>query len=329
MAHELRELDGMIYNVQNGLPWHKLGTPLNGLATINEVLEACPPLAREVVLEKVYTGEGLEVYGKYAPCLLMDDGKRIPFENAIVGSQYRVLQNRQAFEFFDAFCADPNGPKYETAGTLYNGRKVWILAKLPDVLEVVPGDIVEPYILLSNSHDGTSAVTIQETPIRVVCNNTLNMALNMSVNRKHKIRHSGDIFTKVSRVQDALGIVREQFAETANLYKQLAQVEPTHEQIEQVLTVLFPPTASARAENQKERVRILVDRGTGTEIDGVRGTGWGLYNAVTELVDHTANLGSKRPNADDMRLNALWFGNGAKVKETALEAICQVMEVGV
>lgn len=315
MAHGITNTDNMIFNTQNGLPWHRLGIGLPGLSTMESVLEAVPSLAASVRKEQIYhprTGE--EVEGKFFT--VREDIDEIL---GVVGSKYRVLQNADAFKFFDAFTADPHGPKYETAGTLWGGRKVFILAKLPDFIEVLPGDIVNPYILLSNSHDGSSAVVIKETPIRVVCQNTLSMAMN-SEGRRKNIRHSGDIFKKVEDVQEALGIVRENFLATAEVYKHLTQVTPTDAQVEAVLSQLFDPKdgeETGRSKKQKERVMMLYSDGLGSNIKGVKNTAWGFYNAVTELVDHHNNAGAKGEDVDSMRTENIWFGGGAKTKEEA------------
>lgn len=316
MAAGITNTDGMTYNAQNGVPWHGLGVALDGLATMEEVLNAVPSLAANITKEQIYhprTGE--EVEGKFFT--VRDDTDEIL---GVVGSKYKVLQNANAFEFFDKFTADPHGPKYETAGTLWGGRKVFILAKLPDFIEVVPGDKVYPYILLSNSHDGSTAVVIKETPIRVVCQNTLSMALNGD-GRKKSLRHTGDIMAKVEDVREALGLIREQFDVTFAKYKDLAAYKPTDAEVATVLETLIPGTESKRAELQRERIMTLWDSGIGANIPGVSGTAWGLYNAFTELEDHHANVGSKREDANDMRTNNIWFGAGADRKQEALNAM--------
>jgi phage/plasmid-like protein (TIGR03299 family) len=306
MAHEIHENDHLFFVGKT--PWHGLGTELPSLATAQEAIEAAR-LNWTVTIEP-QVRKGIEIPGKN--WTVRDDTDTVL---GVVGDQYRVLQNEDAFRFFDAVTQDPHGPKYEVAGSLWNGRKVWLLAKLPDVLEVVPGDIVEPYILLSNSHDGSSAIRIMETPIRVVCQNTLNMA-HSGQGRSIKVRHSGDIMLKVNRVQDALGIIRQTFAETLEVFQALAKVEPTAAQVERVLTTLFPDTKTDRAKLQRERVMSLADHGKGNE--RVAGSAWGLYNGITELVDHVNNAAMKDL---DSRLNILGMGSGLDAKADALQTI--------
>lgn len=318
MAHEIHATDQMFYNGQNGKPWHKLGIELPQLATAQEAIQAAN-LGWSVNKEP-QVRKGVEVTGRFWN--VRSDTDSVVGD---VGSQYTVLQNVQAFSFFDKFTQDPTGPKYETAGSLFGGKRIWMLAKMPGILEVTPGDTVDPYILLSNSHDGTSAVRVQLTPIRVVCNNTLTMALWDSKQKGIKIRHSGDIMLKAKSVQDALGIIRHSFEDTLGLYQELAKVEPTQAQIETVLTTLFPDTATERAKLQRGRVLELAEAGIGNDRTGVRGTAWALYNGITELYDHHNNMGSKRSDAVDMRVNSNWFGSGAASKAEALELIAKTV----
>lgn len=315
MAHGLEKSDDMAFF--GDLPWHRLGVSLPRLATAADMLTAVPALRAEVNKEQVIR-KGLPVPGKFYT--VRQDTDEVL---GIVGQDYKVLQNSAAFEMLDAITMDKNGPKYETAGVLWGGRRVWALARVPEYLEVVPGDTLAQYLLITNSHDGSSAVRIMETPVRVVCANTLSMATRGN-GKSTKLRHSGNLLTKVSDVQDALKIVRTDFLETLEQYRALAADRPDAEEVECVLRTLFPDTKSDRATLQRSRVRNLWDEGIGNSLPDLAGTAWALYNGVTELVDHHANEGSKRADADDMRLNSIWFGSGATFKQTALDTISDV-----
>lgn len=315
MAHGLAQSNDMAFVGE--LPWHKLGVKLDKLATAAEMIAAVPALAATVSKEQIRRN-GIDVDGKYFT--VRSDTDTVL---GIVGQDYKVLQNSDAFRMLDAITMDANGPKYETAGALWGGRKVWALARVPEFLEVVPGDTLAQYLLISNSHDGSSAVRIQETPVRVVCQNTLNMAI-AGKGKKAFMRHSGDLLVKANEVQDALRIVRNDFLETLDLYKALANDTPSRDEVDDVLSKLFPETKSDRANLQRSRVRALWNDGIGSHIRAVEGTAWALYNATTELVDHHANESSKRSDADDMRLNSIWFGSGASFKQTALDTIADV-----
>ena len=312
MAHGIQNDDSLFF--VGATPWHGMGVELPQLATAQEAIQAAN-LGWQVDKQPVITAQGKTLADKF---ITVRSDTLEPL--GVVGSQYTVLQNEHAFDFFDAVTQDPHGPKYETAGSLWNGRKVWMLAKMPEMMEVVPGDDVAPYILLSNSHDGSSAIRIQFTPIRVVCQNTLNMAHGGN-GKTFKVRHSGDVLLKVSQAQDALGIIRHTVAETLDLYRALVAKVPTKEQVETVLTALFPDTKTDRAKLQRERVLSLAESGIGNGNSKVRGTAWALYNGVTELVDHHNNAGSRRGDAKDMRLNSIGLGSGFDFKADALQTI--------
>lgn len=310
MAHQITKSDSLMF--VGSTPWHGMGTELPSLATAAEAILAAN-LGWQVIQEPVITAAGKQMDGKF---INVRDDNGDPL--GVVGDQYRILQNSEAFDFFDRVTQDPHGPKYETAGSLWGGRKVWMLAKMPGLLEVVPGDTVEPYILLSNSHDGSSAIRVQLTPIRVVCANTLNAAHSGS-GKCIKVRHSGDIGLKVDKVQDALGIIRHSFEETLQTYQLLADTRVTDDQVTEVLVKLFPETKSDRANLQRDRVRELAVAGMGNA--QVAGTAWGLYNGFTELVDHRNNRDSTRVDARDMRLNSIAMGSGFDAKADALQTI--------
>lgn len=315
MAHHIESNDHLFYT--GTTPWHGMGTKLPSLATAQEAIEAAR-LDWTVKKEPVVTEAGKVLAGSF---ITVREDTQDPL--GVVGSQYQVLQNEQAFNFFDAITQDPHGPKYEVAGSLWNGRKTWMLARMPELLQVVPGDDLGQFILLSNTHDGSSSVRVMMTSVRVVCQNTLTLAHSGS-GRGTRIRHSGDILTKVKSVQDALGIIRHSFSETLEVYQALAKKEPTKEEVETVLTALFPDTKSDRAKLQRERVLSLAEAGMGNANAKVRGTAWALYNGVTELVDHVNNEGSKREDKADMRLNSIWLGSGMDLKEKALSTIREV-----
>jgi phage/plasmid-like protein (TIGR03299 family) len=322
MAHGLEQSNDMAYNAQNGTPWHGLGIALPGLMTAAEVALAVPRFV-DPVLKVPAQLDGNDVPGHYFT-IRSDDRSVLGH----VGEEYQVAQNTELLTVAESYCMDPNGPRFETAGILWNGRKSWILARFPEDM-VLKGrnrseDTVAQYLLISNSHDGSQRLRVQATPIRVVCQNTLNMAHHgKNRNTSAYIHHSGDIRAKLDNVKDVLGIAAKEFAETKELYNALLNVEPTKDQIDQVLKTLIPDTKSNRAELQRSRVLELAETGRGNA--PYAGTAWALYNGFTELVDHYNNQGSKRPDAQDMRVNSNWFGSGATSKGNALQTIAELV----
>ena len=160
--------------------WHGLGARLSQVATAQEAIEAAN-MGWEVGMREVFiqtpSGQFMEVTDKKAVTRL-DNGKVF----GIFSNQYTPLQNRDAFTFFDSVVGAGEAI-YHTAGTLAGGSRIWILAKLPGDLKLSDTDVLERYILLANSHDGSLAVTMKPTTVRVVCNNTLSVALGGETNK--------------------------------------------------------------------------------------------------------------------------------------------------
>lgn len=322
MAHGLEQNNDMAYNAQNGTPWHGLGVALPGLMTAAEVAQAVPRFI-DPVLKVPAELDGNPVPGHYFT--IRNDDRTVLGH---VGEEYKVAQNAELLSVAEAYCMDPNGPRFETVGILWGGRKSWVLARFPEdmVLKGRNGseDSVAQYLLISNAHDGSQRLRVQATPIRVVCQNTLNMAhAGKQRNTSAYVHHSGDIRAKLENVKDVLGIAAKEFAETKELYSALIATEPTKEQVDDVLRRLIPDTSSKRAELQRSRVLELAEAGRGNA--PYAGTAWALYNGFTELVDHYNNQGSKREDAQDMRVNSNWFGSGATAKGNALQTIAEVV----
>lgn len=272
----------------------------------------------DVVTEDVLTAAGAKLKDRLLT-VRSDTGEPL----GVVSNRYCVLQNNEAFKFMDNLMADKEGPKYVASGCLYGGRKVCLVADM-GAMEVVAGDEIRKQIILAHAHDGSMSVTTMLTPRRIYCDNQLN-----SISRQasedgalYKIRHTGDVTLKLDDVKEALGLLNKKFDETLDVYKSLARVRPTTQQIDEVLKALIPDTKrEGRAVMQRERILELADVGMGNNIKGVHGTAWALYNGITELVDHYNGITSKREDKDSYRYDSATFGLGAKFKRTALETI--------
>lgn len=318
MASGIVRTDDMAYVGET--PWHGLGIKVAGLMTAQDVAEACPRFVAPV-LKLPAEFDGKPVPGHYFT--VRSDDRTVLGH---VGAEYSVAQNRELLDLTERLCMDPNGPRFETVGLLWEGRRSWILARFPEdmVLRGKNGteDIIGQYLLVSNSHDGSQSLRIQATPIRVVCQNTLNMAYRgKDANSSAFITHSGDIHAKFANVGELLGIAMREFHATAELYQALIDVKPTKAQVDNVMEKLFPETKSNRSELQRDRVLQLAESGIGNA--PFRGTAWALYQGYTELQDHIEGAGSRRPDADSMRLNRAWFGTGAEAKSRALATIAR------
>ena len=332
MAHNLNIRNGqasmMFYGEE---PWHGLGTKLERPATAAEAIEAARLdwTVSKVPLEARVQGRHLPVPRKYAIIrddLTFDDLPLFRDEDSedqspvlgIVGEQYTPLQNVDAFTFFDPIVGE-KAAIYHTAGVIGNGERIWILAKLPDDIRVAGDDITEKYLLLSNSHDGNSAVNVKLTPIRVVCQNTLSQALRQGPSIS--IIHTPSLPARLQQANQLLGIVRIHYVKLEEAYQKMAARSVSAAELKTYLREVFPEPKEPENERGKQRAadfRAQAERlfaeGTGNSVPGVNGTLWAAYNGVVEFVDYGLPGGGRGG-----RLNSIWFGEGHYIKARAYD----------
>ena len=206
----------------------------------------------------------------------------------VVSDQYKIVQNVDAFAFTDALIGGDVPVRYDTAGSLRGGRKIWLLAKLPDT-EIV-GDKTEPYLCFSNTHDGSGAIRVCMTPVRVVCNNTLNIALN-GAKRSWSVRHTGDIQAKLHEARMCLDMANKYMDRLGEYADQMANKSVTDEQIAKILDEMFPVSeeSSDREKKNAEKARTeYMICYFAPDIAKFRGTAWGALNAMSDMVGHNA-----------------------------------------
>lgn len=297
-------------------PWHGLGTKLNEAATSADAIKAAG-LDWDVVKSEALYRVGSDYRrapGQYV-VTRKDNGDAL----GVVGDVYTPLQNRDAFKFFGAVVGE-KAAMYHTAGALGLGERVWILAKLPGYIRVVGDDVTEKFLLLTNAHDGSGSVKVLFTPIRVVCQNTLNIALRTN-GPVSKIRHSAAMGGKIMNVRDELGIISAKFSLFEEAAQKLATVQVTQEAFKSYIAragLVPEKSESTRAENIMLEVSALFEgRQKGGRWPGVKGTAWGAFNAVSEYVDfHRATRGGGM-SGDMSRATSLLFGSGASIKQKA------------
>lgn len=272
-------------------PWHKLGAVLDQPpATVAEAIEASG-LGWSVAKEPIAVHRGgtppdltrsEEIPGYYATVRL-DTAEVL----GIVGERYRIVQNHEAFAFVDQLLG--SSIHFETAGSLHGGKRVWVLATLPDHVEV-GGDAVRPYVLLMNSHDGSTAVIAATTPVRVVCQNTLNWGL-LDAHQKFSIRHTEAVTQRVHEARRVLDLSINYYKQFKSCGDQLASERCSERQLRSVLDKLYPngtedsmSTRTRRSREQtKDRITDLFMRG---ETQGnAPGTKWAAVNAIVEYSD--------------------------------------------
>ncbi len=319
MAHELEIRNGEASMFYVGAPpWHKLGTPLSKPATAADAIRLAK-LDWTVHKVPLYANDGkvkqllAKTYGVVRSDMW---GKQDCPVLGIVGEAYTPLQNAEAFSFFDPIVGK-NAAIYHTAGVLGGGERIWILAKLPTDIVVKGDDVAEKYLLLANSHDGQSSVQVKFTPIRVVCQNTLTMAL--SEGRTIRVAHTKDMADRLERARHMLGIIERRYEGIGATFQQMCKVQVDRERLSGYLTTVFPdPTdqddeaALRRVQHNRLLAEYFFDQGKGNNVVGVRGTLWAAYNGVTELVDHRQTKQSA-----DRRLDSVWFGDGYSTKARA------------
>lgn len=279
--HNLEERNGRVsYVGVRNPPWHGLGKTVDAL-TLDEAFEEgglnfnvskCPALMQDPV-----TGEYLTVPDQFVT--YRTDG--IPAQPlGVVGSKYQVVQNREGLAFLASLIGADH--KAETAGVLGKGERVFISVRM-DPYDVLPGDTVESFALFSTSHDGSCGVTCAVTPIRVVCQNTLTMAIK-GATRKRNIRHTASATDRIKEVAASLKLVEDHATAMKNLAAYLTKTKVNDETFAK-LTFLLWEGESTRAENLRSEVTRLW-QGAGIQIQ--RGTAWGALNAVTEYLSHKA-----------------------------------------
>lgn len=316
----------MSHNVENMMfvgatPWHGLGVSVDKAPTAEEAIKLAG-LDWQVLEKQIsYYHEGLGT---------SDNFRRIQSHKAlirssdfkilgVVGENYKPLQNDKAFSFFDPFI-ESGLASFETAGSLRGGKTVWILAKLNKApIEIGRGDEVNKYLMISNGHDGTMAVRVGFTPIRVVCNNTLSMSHSNEKSKLIRITHSRNVNQRVEQVRDIVNAMDAKFEATAEQYQALAKSEVSLTDLEKYVDLIFvnkSADAQRREYSRKkhmENIKRLFETGRGQDLKGARGTYWGLYNAVTE------HLTWENGRNNDNRLSSLWFGGNKNLNQKAFD----------
>ncbi len=317
MAHNLNETNGKTSMMYVGeVPWHKLGMRLENPATATEAIQAAGLDFRVVKKNLRTTTPDLSVVGHYAT--VRTDNLQVL---GVVGSRYEPIQNRDAFTTFDALVGEGEAI-YHTAGVLGKGERIWILAKLPDYIRVNGNDLVEKFLLLTNSHDGSGPVRVKLTPIRVVCENTLTVALD-GREQEVRIRHTAQAESRLKQAHEILGLTNQLYVELDQIFNGMSKKPITPIMLTDYLKKVFPDPPnqeqSTRITILKDKVVELTENGIGAEM--AKGTLWGAYNAVTELVDHF-----RRTTADDMAgLKSMWFGSGERLKKKAFEVAVGIL----
>lgn len=332
MSHEV---ETMAYT--NEVPWHGLGVKVDGNKSPKEMLKAAG-LDWKVERRPIYHGttkktkpdEGMTVYDEINGfAALVRDKDNAVFD--IVGSQYKPVQNEQAFEFFNEFIKAGKA-KMETAGSLRGGRYVWGLANLNASFKLRGDDVVKGYLLCCCPHEQGKSMIFKFTPVRVVCNNTLTLSLREAssktaqgkqLNEYRRTHRSEFDDLAIEMAKDQLGIARDQLGEFEKNARKLQSIKMTTEKTLRILLPVFSAGSDIKkvlADFDKEaspKVKILMDvlsHAPGAQPDNA----WGVLNAATYYADHIASRSA------DKRLANAWLGKTASQKEAVLDALLKL-----
>lgn len=281
MAHEVESL---MYtsNDKNGrfVPWHGLGTPVQESPTSADALKIAG-LDWKVEAKPIYTNDGIKIPGYVANTRDSDNSVL-----GVVTEKYKIVQNEDAFAFTDSLIG--GDVRYETAGSLRNGKSTFLLAKLPD--KKILDDDFGQYLCFTNTHDGSGAVKVMMTPVRVVCNNTLNLALN-TTKRMWTCKHMGSMKDKLHEAEETLGFANKYMDNLAVVAERLANVSLRDEEIQAIVAELFPMDENTsdrtKANMQKAKQEFMVAYYM-PDIAKFRNTAWGLLNATSDWMSHTS-----------------------------------------
>ena len=321
MAHQLEQIAYV-----GTTPWHNLGN----------ALPAKQPLdvwARQAGMDWTIQETPVRFLTEQAGALgsiQSFDAQKVLYRSdttaplSVVSQRYQVVQPREVLEFYRDL-TDISGYELETAGVLKAGRKFWALARTGKSCSLKGNDTVNSYLLLATSCDGTLATTATPTTIRVVCHNTLSIALQGATSAI-RVPHSTSFDAQV--VKQQLGVAVGQWDSFMYRMKTLAERKiKTHEAMNYFLKVICNTdqhsdlSVGLTNERALKKVQMLYEgHGRGAEMQAAKDTAWGLLCAVTEFVDH-----EKQARSQDNRLDSAWFGQGAALKQRALEHALQLV----
>ncbi|MCM1251683.1 MAG: DUF932 domain-containing protein [Clostridium sp.] len=273
-------------------PWHGLGTKVEEALSSAEALQTAG-LDWQVVQEPIYTDDGSMIPG-YKANIRDSDRKAL----GVVSERYKIIQNREAFAFTDALLG--SGVRYETAGSLQEGRRVWLLARLPREY-IISGERISPYLVFSNTHDGSGAVKAALTPVRVVCNNTLNLALH-TAKRSWSMIHTGNIMDKIQEAEETLFMAEEYMDSLGKEIERLSGQKISDGQIKEYIEQLLPVEKDATAIQEKNILKLREDMKRryydAPDLQEVGNNAYRLINAVSDFATHARPL-RRTPNYNE------------------------------
>lgn len=326
-------------------PWHQLGQNVaeEDAKNIPTLIEKSG-LGWKVEQKDMFSHDGRNLGDWQKEVRRLDTNETI----GTVGPNTEILQNHEAFEWFQP-TVDSGEVRLETAGSLQGGAKVWVMGRLNSVTEIVKGDEILHYVLLSNSHDGTQSVRVGFTPIRVVCQNTLAIAKSSKDSKLIKVRHSKDVVKNINALRDVMNFAKASFEATEEQFKFLANKSINAKNLRDYIKIILKVDEvdgkiATRTENKIQEIMEIHEKktgmfalaklqqiatenilenfeaGRGTDNAPSRGTWWTAYNAYTEYLSHAAG------RSPQTRYDSLWFGTNFKANADALSLAVKMAE---
>jgi phage/plasmid-like protein (TIGR03299 family) len=286
--------------------WHKLGQILDHVFTAREAIEF-GGLDFIVEKQKLFTERGLDVHDYFAT--VREDNNDVL---GMVGKDYTIVQNRDVFSFFDQIVGEGKAI-YETAGCLGKGGMIFITAKLPKQIVIGRDGPIDNYLVLCSSHDGSMAITAFFTPVRVVCQNTLNAAFSNNTNRVY-IKHTQNVKERFVEAALIMGMHSEYLDKLEVAFRLLYDKRVSDQDEKSIITRAFLSKEEIKALALTGNVELstrktnMVDGVVGyyhqaSEINNIRGTGYGVYNAVAGYFQNVKNFRS-----DDQKMKSIVLG---------------------
>ena len=291
------EVEKMFYTREK--PWHGLGVRVENALSSKDALIAAG-LDWNVEQRKIYTEDGYAIPGYFANVRSSDHHTL-----GVVTKRYKIVQNHEAFAFTDALLG--KGVRYETAGSLKGGRKTWILARLPKQYRLAE-DITMPYLVFSNSHDGSAAIKVAMTPVRVVCNNTLNLALR-DADRIWSANHTGDIDSKLEDARMTLFMAENYMNELAKESTRLSRKRVSDAEVEEYIKMLLPiatnATETMEQNVKKMREDLKMRYYSAPDLQNIGKSQYRFINAVSDFATHAKPLRETRQYQENLFLKTM------------------------
>ena len=285
-------VESMFYTREK--PWHGLGIRVEEAPTSKEALELAG-LNWKVLQKPIYTSSGIPIKGYKANVRDIDQNIL-----GIVTDRYKVVQNEEAFKFTDDLLGA--GVRYETAGSLQDGKRIWLLAKLPHEY-IIGGEQISPYLVFTNTHDGSGAIKVAVTPVRVVCSNTLNLALT-TAKRSWSTIHTGDINGKMDDARETLQLAGKYMNCLGKEFNNLQQKKISERKVLEFIEELLPEPENASFQQKRNIIRLREDMKhryfDAPDLKDLGNTAYRFVNAVSDFATHAKPIRETRDYQQNM-----------------------------